>query len=205
MHPAIIAAFSKLKKPPMKIGDKVRKITGYRFFGTVVAIGTKSDGKEFAVVEIEPNTNAEGLLYIHILSSLEVIPDGTPTVTGVMSDVLEPVPPPPKPDFPVSMFIPLKALPANASKVNQFKSQVRLNFLPYKPHQSLITESVTAEVEFHFTGTPVGDLDNLLKPVLDLLKGSVLWDDAQIKGLSAKFVTPSEQMGFRVRLTKHED
>lgn len=57
----------------MNIGDKVRKISGYRFQGTIVALGTKSDGKEFAVVEIEPGANAEGLLYIHPLSALELL------------------------------------------------------------------------------------------------------------------------------------
>ena len=56
----------------MKIGDKVRKIRGYPFRGTVVALGTKSDGKEFAVVEIAPGPNAEGLLYIHPLDVLEL-------------------------------------------------------------------------------------------------------------------------------------
>jgi hypothetical protein len=57
----------------MEIGDKVRKIRGYPFRGTVVALGTKSDGKEFAVVEIEPGENAAGLLYIHPIEVLEKI------------------------------------------------------------------------------------------------------------------------------------
>lgn len=56
----------------MQIGDNVRKIRGYTFKGTIVALGTKSDGKEFAVVEIQPGPNAEGLLYIHPLDVLEL-------------------------------------------------------------------------------------------------------------------------------------
>jgi hypothetical protein len=56
-----------------RIGDKVRKTKGYPFRGTVVAIGIKSDGKAFAVVEIEPGENAAGLLYIHPIDVLERI------------------------------------------------------------------------------------------------------------------------------------
>lgn len=56
------------------IGQTVRKRRGYAFRGTIVALGTKSDGKDFAVVEIEPGPNAEGLLYIHPLDALEWVP-----------------------------------------------------------------------------------------------------------------------------------
>lgn len=55
----------------MQIGDKVYKVKGYKYRGTIVALGIKSDGKEFAVVEIEPGPNAEGLLYIHPVEALD--------------------------------------------------------------------------------------------------------------------------------------
>lgn len=53
------------------VGMKVRKLKGYRFRGTVLALFTKSDGKEMAVVEVEPGENAEGLVYLHPIDVLE--------------------------------------------------------------------------------------------------------------------------------------
>lgn len=49
----------------IKVGNRVRKIKGYAFLGTVLPLFTKLDGKEMAVVEIEPGPNAEGLVYLH--------------------------------------------------------------------------------------------------------------------------------------------
>ncbi len=163
-------------------------------------------------MEIAPGPNAEGLLYIHPTDSLEVIgtklevrSDGAAVDPDKWFDEIVPPPPPPKPELPIELFVPVKALPYNASKVNQFRSEVRLNYLPLKPYASLITDSVKAEVEFHFVANTVGDIDNLLKPTLDLLKGSVLYDDNQIKELGrVHFVCPSPRAGFRIRLTKHE-
>lgn len=57
----------------LQIGDQVYKIRGYRFRGTIRALGVKSDGFEFCVVEVEPGPNADGLLYIHHPNVLEKI------------------------------------------------------------------------------------------------------------------------------------
>lgn len=70
----------------MKIGDKVRKIRGYEFRGTIVALGRKTDNVEFAVVEIQPGPNASGLLYIHPLSVLEVEHEGRGTGTAAATE-----------------------------------------------------------------------------------------------------------------------
>lgn len=57
----------------MTRGDFVRKVKGYPFRGTVLAVFTKLDGKEMAVVEIEPGENAAGLVYLHPTDVLEVV------------------------------------------------------------------------------------------------------------------------------------
>ena len=43
----------------MQIGDKVEKISGYRFIGTVVSVFKKVTGEERLIVE-----NSDGLLHI---------------------------------------------------------------------------------------------------------------------------------------------
>lgn len=57
----------------IRIGDKVEKIKGYPFRGTVIGIATKSDGKVLMVVEIEPGPNAAGLVYLHPFDVLRKI------------------------------------------------------------------------------------------------------------------------------------
>lgn len=59
----------------IKIGDKVEKIKGYPFRGTVIGIGTKSDGKHLLMVEIEPGPNAAGLVYLHPFEVLKKVVD----------------------------------------------------------------------------------------------------------------------------------
>lgn len=55
------------------VGDKVMKISGYPFRGTVIGVGTKSDGKHLLMVEIEPGPNAAGLVYLHPFEVLKKI------------------------------------------------------------------------------------------------------------------------------------
>jgi hypothetical protein len=49
----------------IRVGDRVEKVKGYPFRGTVIGIGAKSDGKILCMVEIEPGPNAAGLVYLH--------------------------------------------------------------------------------------------------------------------------------------------
>lgn len=52
--------------------DKVEKVKGYPFKGTVIGHGHKADGKLLYMVEIEPGPNAEGLVYLHPEDALKL-------------------------------------------------------------------------------------------------------------------------------------
>ena len=59
----------------MKVGDQVRKVKGYQFEGTIVALFTNSKGQQRAVVEHEGSqtpTNG-GMLHIFALTQLEAL------------------------------------------------------------------------------------------------------------------------------------
>lgn len=58
-------------EPVFKRGDKVRKIKGYPFRGTVLAVFTKiNEDIWFAAVQIQTGENASGLVYFHPVSVL---------------------------------------------------------------------------------------------------------------------------------------
>lgn len=193
----------------MKIGDKVKHQSGsFNFTGNLLGNFVTSDGRRIWAVE------QEGTRYCTLFDEYALNPisvklevqrgDDIEWFNGLSPEAAmnaQPVYiPPPKPTFPVKLFVPVKPLPAQAQKVTLFKNEVKLNYLTKKPFQSLLTEALQAELEFHFFKETSGDLDNLVKPVLDLLKGSIIYDDKQIKELSARFVCPSPREGFSITL-----
>lgn len=97
-------------------------------------------------------------------------------------------------------FIPI---PAKSGKFlrRRFHQEVRLNHLPEKPLQELPGGDFREEIEFHFIHTTSGDIDNLLKPTLDVIKGSMLRDDRQIKIVHAKLCEYSAKSGVLIKLT----
>ena len=190
----------------MEMGDKVRHNSGsFAFSGTVIGIVRASSGRRVVAVE-QDVTNYVQLFGQENLTvtghSLSVNHEQVDPFFGEPI-VIVPPPPPPKPSFPVDIFIPVTPVPRQAARYAGFKGNVRMNYLPAKPPQSLITEKVKAEIEFHFSATPIGDLDNLTKPVLDLLCGSIIHDDNQVMELAVKYMPHSKQSGFRVRLTAY--
>jgi len=82
-----------------------------------------------------------------------------------------------------------------------FHHEVKLNYLPEKPMQELPGGEFHLEVEFHFLNQTTGDIDNLLKPTLDVLKGSLIRDDRQIKSIQAVLKEYSNKQGVQIRLT----
>lgn len=57
----------------MKIGDRVKKIKGYKFVGTVVAVFVTTEGQHRLVVQQDEAENGGGLLHIFNPDQLELI------------------------------------------------------------------------------------------------------------------------------------
>lgn len=82
-----------------------------------------------------------------------------------------------------------------------YRAAVRLNYLPERLLSELPGEDFHLDVEFHFKRGATGDIDNLLKPTLDLIKGSLIRDDRQIKTLSASLQEYSTKEGVFIKLS----
>lgn len=63
----------------LKRGDHVRKIKGFKFVGTVLAVyasfGDNYD--QYAVVQLDENDKADGLMHIYKEDQLELFPFNT--------------------------------------------------------------------------------------------------------------------------------
>lgn len=177
----------------MKIGDRVQTPP---IEGVVIGSARRFDGCELMVIETEDKQ-----VYLRQAKDFTVVGEA-PAFATAFPDEIQPAAPPPPPDLPFEFFIPLTAAKAKPLKPGSFFHEARLRYLPERPQQSWIVDPVNVEVEFH--GSTHGDIDNLCKPVLDLLKRSVIRDDVQVKKLGAEFLRNSPKQGFRVRITKHE-
>lgn len=98
-------------------------------------------------------------------------------------------------------FIPVKAVSGAGSMSARFKHEVKLNYLPERDANTLLHGDVHAEVEFHFLNKATGDVDNLLKSTFDVLKGSLIHDDRQIKSVMATIKEKSQRQGIKIRLS----
>jgi len=97
-------------------------------------------------------------------------------------------------------FLPVAAKPGKHSR-KKFRHEVRLSHLPEKHVKDLPTGEFMCELEFHFYQYTTGDIDNLIKPTLDVIKGSLLRDDRQIRAITAKLVEHSNKNGIQIKLT----
>ena len=174
----------------LKIGQRVKHRAGeFNFIGEIIGICRTKNGGILAAVE-EENSHYTALFGMHSLDAHdEPVVVKVPVVRQVT--------------LPYEIYIPVKAIPADGFKRRATQMKVEAEYLQKKPFELLVREKVHAEVEFHFSGTRAGDLDNLLKPTLDMLKGSVLVDDGQIVSMSSKIVEHSEKEGFSIRLTAY--
>ena len=57
----------------IKRGDKVEKVTGYKFVGTVVAVFKNLEGEERLVVQVDPSAPADRLLHIFSEDNLQLV------------------------------------------------------------------------------------------------------------------------------------
>lgn len=185
----------------MKIGDKVkRKHDDYDFDGVIIGEVAASRGRRFLVIE------QNGTGFVQCFWENAMYPDdgfGWADTHGVQIAPVVP-PPPPKLTLPFEVFVPVRAVPAAGMNKSKFVEVVRVSHLKATLRECLITEKINAAIEFHFKGLHVGDLDNLLKPTIDLLKGSVIRDDSQVMsfdGTRIKENMPSD--GINIKLTPY--
>lgn len=188
----------------MKIGDRVKHQSGaFDFTGTLLGCVVTRNGARNWVVE------QEGTNYVQLFGEWSLNLLETKLTVNAVPGMVEyfdalpppPPPPPPPPEFPIKLWVPIKAVPGQSPQRNRFNAEVR-TFLPLKPLASLVVEDVKCEIVFHFPRSETGDIDNLTKSVLDSLKGSVIYDDKQVKELHAKYAANS-RTGFDVILTKY--
>lgn len=173
----------------MKIGDRVKhRASEFKFVGKIVGQFTSTGGAELAAVEQE----GSGFITVFGAHSLESFSEPAPIVFQ-------------KIQLPYEKWIPVRAWPAGSQTRALLAQRVRNEHLPLKTSRDeLVTDDLIAEVEFHFLNVRSGDLDNLLKPFLDLLKGSVIQDDRQITSIHARILEKMQEEGINIRLTKYE-
>lgn len=205
----------------MNVGDKVKHQSGnFNFTGKVIALATGSNGQRSVVVQQEDT----GYMQLFGEHSLNVLEEARPLVRKLVvkhftdepeyhtnEDWYQDLPATnahqrslmARPQLPLKLWVPVKPKSHQAAAIGAFKAEVRLNYLPTRPVTYLITDNIKVDMEFHFNGLAIGDLDNLVKPTIDLLKGAVIYDDAQVKELTARLVPHSPKLGFQVVLTKY--
>lgn len=202
----------------MKIGDKVRhQSSNFDFIGTLLICFVSSRGVRHWVVEqeitgytqlfgeyslslIETKLEVNALSIDPMVEWFNSLPADIASTIPAQFAIPKPTPLPP-PAYPVKMFVPIKVVPGQAAGRGKFNQDV-LSYLPKRPLSFLITESIKCEIIFHFPKSEIGDIDNLTKTVLDALKGSVIYDDKQVKELHAKYL-PNTKTGFDVVITKY--
>lgn len=182
----------------MKTGDRVQHSSGnFIFIGTLLGMVVDRKGSRLWAVE------QDGSHYVQLFGeySLKLLGPGD-WFDGIAPVVAPPAPV--KPEFPIIIHIPERAVPHGAVQVNGLRSRTKLNILPARPREALRSEFVKVQIDFAFTGTVVGDIDNLTKPILDLLKGSVIVDDGQVRELSCRVMPNQPVSSIKITLTAYE-
>lgn len=105
----------------------------------------------------------------------------------------------------IRKFVPFVPKTRVKKAKRKFKVACRTGPLPVR--DNLPTGNMVAVLSFHLPPRIQGeafmqsaDIDNLLKQSLDVVKGSLIRDDVQIKELHARIVESSDKVGFYVTL-----
>lgn len=180
----------------MTIGTKVRRKTNdFLFDGTVIGEVITSNGRRFLAVE-QTGTGMVMCFYENMLFEDDGFGWSDPHGIAIA--------PPLKQTLPFHTFVPIRAVPHQGANRAKFMDTVRTTHLKRSLWETLVTDRIRAEITFHFKGLHSGDLDNLLKPTIDLLKHSVIRDDNQIVELAASFRENMPQDGIDIKLSLYE-
>lgn len=102
-------------------------------------------------------------------------------------------------------FLPLRFFSGAFSKRRKQYIRNTCEYLPplrYDWGKTEKNKKYSANISFYFPYQSEGraDLDNLLKPLFDLLKKRCFWDDVQVTHLQAEIIENSGKMGVEVKL-----
>lgn len=102
----------------------------------------------------------------------------------------------------IKRFVPLMPFTHSKTAIRAFKKEVQ-EHLPKKTISRLSTKDYIAVVDYHMrhdSRKNLPDLDNLLKQTLDVVKGSLIADDRQVKEIHAKLTHDTQKHGFYITL-----
>lgn len=104
-----------------------------------------------------------------------------------------------EPDFPIEIVLSGNPKSLQAKRgIPEWKERIADEIrtcLPEMPYLTVIPIAIT--VYWFSDAERVGDLDNILKPMLDACVGVAFVDDDQVESISAEFFPPSRLGDFR--------
>lgn len=104
-----------------------------------------------------------------------------------------------EPDFPIEVVLDgnPRSLQASAASLTAWKETVEAAVRQSLPEGAFLTEAPIRFTFYWFSNAgALGDLDNMLKPILDALVGVVVVDDHQIQSICAEYFPPSRAFDF---------
>ncbi|WP_417477708.1 RusA family crossover junction endodeoxyribonuclease [Maricaulis sp.] len=104
-----------------------------------------------------------------------------------------------EPDFPIEIFLSgnPRSLQAAAQSLRQWKATVSDAIRDKLPENAFLSEAPMKATFIWFSDSEnVGDLDNILKPILDACVRVVIVDDDQVQSISADLFPPSRIADF---------
>lgn len=103
-------------------------------------------------------------------------------------------------EFPLEIVLPGTPLSSQASGASKaaWRDRIREAASPALPEGHFVSENPIKVLIYYFSDAPmVGDLDNIVKPILDSLSKLVYQDDRQIERIVAQKFEPGRLFTFR--------
>lgn len=102
----------------------------------------------------------------------------------------------------IKRFVPLVPFTHSKTAKKGFRKEA-LQYLPKQSPSKLSERDYVCVVDYHMrhdSRKNLPDLDNLLKQTLDVVKGSLIKDDRQVKEIHAKLTHDTQKHGFYITL-----